>query len=242
MNFFSTLTLSKLPPMTKVVVVVSSIPPTISTSNDLYNDRIPSSPLLPLGTYIDVELDVRVETTTPNKADVPNEGKLFDVTRSKLQIKKKITPMHRVNLDRPKWRESKEKKYRYYFELVSGSKFRPKYEVGHFLKIGRKRAKFNFIRDVATPCEGKIEEEWLEIGKNERTYIGVVLDVRVENITLYKGDVPNEGKVSDVTLSKLQIQRKIKHMRPPPQELLKDNILSRCPGVNLGKEMRWIIS
>lgn len=41
-----------------------------------------------------------------------------------------------------------------------------------------------------------------------------MLDVRVENTTLNKGDVPNEGKVSNVTLSKLQIRRKITHMRP----------------------------
>ncbi|KAH0677056.1 hypothetical protein KY285_024857 [Solanum tuberosum] len=66
MDFFSTLTLPKLPPMTKDDVVVYSISPTIVTSDDFYNDGIPASLLLPLGTYNDVELDVMVETTTPN--------------------------------------------------------------------------------------------------------------------------------------------------------------------------------
>ncbi|KAG5581494.1 hypothetical protein H5410_052121 [Solanum commersonii] len=46
--------------------------------------------LLPSRTYIDVELDVRFETTTtPNKGDVSIEGKVSDVTL--------------MNLDNPKW-------------------------------------------------------------------------------------------------------------------------------------------
>ncbi|KAG5581532.1 hypothetical protein H5410_052159 [Solanum commersonii] len=67
MNFFSTSTLSKLPPLTKAEYNVSSIPHINVTTDDFYNDGIPSDQLLPLGTYIGVELDVRVETTTPKK-------------------------------------------------------------------------------------------------------------------------------------------------------------------------------
>ncbi|KAK4724325.1 hypothetical protein R3W88_027104 [Solanum pinnatisectum] len=103
MNFFSTLTLSKLPPMTKADSNVSPIPQIIVTTDGFYNDGIPLDQLLPLGTYIDVELDVRVETTTPKKGDISIEGKVSDVTLSKLKIERKIMPMCRVNLDRPKW-------------------------------------------------------------------------------------------------------------------------------------------
>lgn len=134
--------------MTKVDATVSFIPPTIVTTDDFYNDGIASDSLLPLGTYIDVKLDVRVEITTPNKGDIPIEGKVSDVTHSKFQIKSKITPKRRVNLDRPKWLpenwrfETKictggatsGKKDRYNFEPVSGSKFRSKDEGDHFLK------------------------------------------------------------------------------------------------------------
>ncbi|KAH0670577.1 hypothetical protein KY290_025991 [Solanum tuberosum] len=86
MDFFSTLTLSKLPLMTKVDADASSIPPIIVTREDLCNDDTPSDSLLPSGTYIDVLLDVRVENTIPNKGDVPTEGKVSDVTLSKLQL------------------------------------------------------------------------------------------------------------------------------------------------------------
>ncbi|KAH0670576.1 hypothetical protein KY290_025990 [Solanum tuberosum] len=103
MNLFSTLTLSKLPLMTKADFVVSSIPSIILTNDDFCNYGIPSDPLLPSGTYIDVELDVRIETTTLNKDDVFYERKVSDVTLSKLQIQRKIAPMCRVNLDRLKW-------------------------------------------------------------------------------------------------------------------------------------------
>ncbi|XP_049374033.1 methyl-CpG-binding domain-containing protein 6-like [Solanum verrucosum] len=157
--------------MTKAYATVSFIPPTIVTTDDFYNDGIASDSLLPLGIYIDVELDVRVEITTPNKGDVPIEGKVSDVTCSKFQIKRKITPKRRVNLDRPKWlpenwrfetkvctggATSEKKKDRYNFEPVSGSKFRSKDEGDHFLKTGhmRKREKFDLNRDVATPSEG----------------------------------------------------------------------------------------
>ncbi|KAG5581534.1 hypothetical protein H5410_052161 [Solanum commersonii] len=144
-------------------------PLTIVTSDDFYNNGIPSDPLLPLGRYIDVELDVRVETTTPNNSDVPNEGKVFDVTRSKLQIKRKITPMCQVNLDRLKWLPnnwtfktkvrtggaSAGQKDRYYFEPVSGSKFRSKPQVDDFLKTGLKWDKHDPNSDASTPSEGK---------------------------------------------------------------------------------------
>ncbi|WMV51199.1 hypothetical protein MTR67_044584 [Solanum verrucosum] len=127
--------------MTKAYATVSFIPPTIVTTDDFYNDGIASDSLLPLGIYIDVELDVRVEITTPNKGDVPIEGKVSDVTCSKFQIKRKITPKRRVNLDRPKWLPEN---------------WRSKDEGDHFLKTGhmRKREKFDLNRDVATPSEG----------------------------------------------------------------------------------------
>jgi len=103
MDFFSTLTLLKLRSMTKVDAVVSSIPWIIVTRHDLCNDDIPSDSLLPSGTCIDVVLDVTVENTTLNKGDVPNEGKVSNVTLSKLQIQRKITHMRSVNVDRSKW-------------------------------------------------------------------------------------------------------------------------------------------
>jgi len=103
MDFCSTLTFSKLPPVTKVDADACSIPPIIVTSDDLCNDGTPSNKFLPSGTYIDVLLDVRVENTTPNKGDVHNEGKVSDVTLRKLLIWRKITHMHQVNLDRSKW-------------------------------------------------------------------------------------------------------------------------------------------
>ncbi|WMV51196.1 hypothetical protein MTR67_044581 [Solanum verrucosum] len=57
--------------MTKADATVSSIPPTIVSSDNFYNDGLPSDPLL----------DVRVETTIPNNSDVPYEGKVPDVTQ-----------------------------------------------------------------------------------------------------------------------------------------------------------------
>ncbi|KAG5581524.1 hypothetical protein H5410_052151 [Solanum commersonii] len=84
MNSFSTLSLSKLPPMTKANAAVSSIRSIIVTGDNLCNDGIPPDLLLPSGTCIDVELDVRVEIATLNKCDVFNEGKVSDVTPSKL--------------------------------------------------------------------------------------------------------------------------------------------------------------
>uniref|UniRef100_M1C9H2 Uncharacterized protein n=1 Tax=Solanum tuberosum TaxID=4113 RepID=M1C9H2_SOLTU len=89
--------------MAKDDSVVSFIPLIIVPTDDLCNDCIPSGPLLPSGTYSDVVLDVRVENTTPNKGDVPSEGKVYDVTQSELQIRRKITPMHPMNVDRSKW-------------------------------------------------------------------------------------------------------------------------------------------
>ncbi|KAG5581526.1 hypothetical protein H5410_052153 [Solanum commersonii] len=88
--------------MTKVGAVVSSNPRIIVTSDDLCNDDIPLDPLFPSGTCINDVLDVRVENTTLNKGDIPNEGKVSNVTLSKLQIRRKITHMRPVNLDRPK--------------------------------------------------------------------------------------------------------------------------------------------
>ncbi|KAG5581529.1 hypothetical protein H5410_052156 [Solanum commersonii] len=66
--------------MTKADAAVSSIPPTIVTSDNFYNDGIPSNPLL----------DVRVETTTPNNSDVPYEGKVSDVTQSRKHKREKF--------------------------------------------------------------------------------------------------------------------------------------------------------
>jgi len=79
--------------MTKADLAISSIPWIIVTSDDFCNDGMPSDLLFPSGTYIDVELDVRVETTTPNKGNKSIEGKVSDVIPSKLQMHRKITPM-----------------------------------------------------------------------------------------------------------------------------------------------------
>ncbi|KAG5581497.1 hypothetical protein H5410_052124 [Solanum commersonii] len=70
--------------MTTADFAVSSIPSIILTSVHFCNDGIPLEPLFPSGTYIDVKLDVRTETTTLNKDSEKN------------------MPMRRVNLDRPK--------------------------------------------------------------------------------------------------------------------------------------------
>ncbi|KAH0721421.1 hypothetical protein KY284_006451 [Solanum tuberosum] len=138
--------------MTKAVVVVSSIPPTIATNDDLYNDCIPSSPLFQLGTYIDVELDVRVETTYQTKVMYLMKGNnlmQLGIGRS--------GENRRFETEVCSAGATTRKKDRYYFEPVSGSKFKSKYEVGHFLKTGCncKRSKFNFNCDDAAPCEGK---------------------------------------------------------------------------------------
>ncbi|XP_049399915.1 uncharacterized protein LOC125864006 [Solanum stenotomum] len=144
--------------MTKLDSAVSSIPLIIVTTNDFCNDGIPSDPLLPSGTYIDVVLDVRVENTTPNNGDVPNEGKVSDVTLSKLQIQRKTMPMRLVNLDRSKllpeyWRYETKVHIsrattvivdRYNIESAGvWGKFRSKNEVNYFLKAGGKRKKAN---------------------------------------------------------------------------------------------------
>ncbi|KAH0747218.1 hypothetical protein KY290_008928 [Solanum tuberosum] len=68
--------------MTKADSAISSIPRIIVTSDDFCNDGMPSDLLFPSGTYIDVELDVRVETTTPNKGNKSIEGKVSDVIPS----------------------------------------------------------------------------------------------------------------------------------------------------------------
>ncbi|KAG5581525.1 hypothetical protein H5410_052152 [Solanum commersonii] len=129
------------------------------------------SKLLPSGTYIDVELDVRVDTTTPNKCDVSIEGKVSDVTPSKLQIQRKITPIRQVNLDKPKWllenwrfetnvqttRANTRIFDRYYIEHMFGGNCRSKNEVDYFMKIGdnHKKAKSIINYDAATPSEEK---------------------------------------------------------------------------------------
>lgn len=103
MNFLSTLSISKLCSMTKAELDISFILYIIFTINDFYNDGIPSDQLFPSETYIYVESDLRVETTQPKKSDISIEGEVSDVTICKLLIHMKITPMCRVNLDRPKW-------------------------------------------------------------------------------------------------------------------------------------------
>ncbi|KAG5581508.1 hypothetical protein H5410_052135 [Solanum commersonii] len=124
--------------MTKADSAISSIPRIIVTNDDFCNDGIPSDLLLPSGTYIDVELDVRVETTTPNKGDVSIEGKVSDVIPTKLQIQRKIMPMRQVNQEWPKWlrenwRFESNARFtgattgffdRYYIEPVSSDKLR----------------------------------------------------------------------------------------------------------------------
>ncbi|KAH0643515.1 hypothetical protein KY290_035065 [Solanum tuberosum] len=170
--------------MTKADTGISFMPPTIITNDDCCNDGKSSDPLLPPGTYIEVDLDVRAETITPIKGDVHDEGKVSDVTRSKLQTKKMIMPMRQVNLDRPQWLPENwgfEIKVRtggatvgridrFYIEPVSKSKCRSKIKVDDFLKTGRKSksTKFDLNCDGAAPSkEKKIEEEQLEKGKKE---------------------------------------------------------------------------
>uniref|UniRef100_A0A0V0HNB2 Putative ovule protein n=1 Tax=Solanum chacoense TaxID=4108 RepID=A0A0V0HNB2_SOLCH len=157
--------------MSKADFVVSSFPPIIVTTNDICNNCIHLDPLLPSGTYIDVVLDVRAENSTQNNGDVPNEEKMSDITLSKLQIQKKITPMRLVNLDRSKWLPEKwrfETKVhtngattgivnRYYIEPVSRGKFRSENLVDNFMKTGgkRKKPKNNINGDDATSSEVK---------------------------------------------------------------------------------------
>ena len=61
MNFLSTLTLPKLPLVTKANFVFSSMPLIILSSEEFFNDGIHSDLFLALGTFIDTELDVRLE-------------------------------------------------------------------------------------------------------------------------------------------------------------------------------------
>ncbi|XP_015054955.1 uncharacterized protein LOC107001405 [Solanum pennellii] len=157
--------------MTKVDAADSFIQPAIDTNDDCINDGIYSDPLLLPETYIVVELDAREETTTPNKGDVPDEGKLSDVPRSKLQIRRKNTPTHQVNLDRPVWLpqnckfetevrtiESTVRRVdKFYIEPISKSPFRSKIEVEEFLETGfkRKRKIIYHNHDGAAPSEEK---------------------------------------------------------------------------------------
>ncbi|KAG5581523.1 hypothetical protein H5410_052150 [Solanum commersonii] len=106
--------------MTKVGTAVSSIPWIIVTRHDLCNDDIPSDSLLPSGTCIDVVLDVTVDNTTLNKGDVPNEGKVSDVTLSKLQIQRKIMHMCPIRTTGATTGIVE----RYYTEPITGDKFR----------------------------------------------------------------------------------------------------------------------
>uniref|UniRef100_M1C9H3 DNA binding protein n=2 Tax=Solanum tuberosum TaxID=4113 RepID=M1C9H3_SOLTU len=154
--------------MTKADLAISSIPWIIVTSDDFCNDGMPSDLLFPSGTYIDVELDVRVETTTPNEGDISIEGKVSDVILSKLQIQRKIMPICRVKLDRPKWLLENwrfETKVsitgatagifdRYYIETVSSDKFRSKNEYsmtktrGDIVKLSVPKASKNKKRNA----------------------------------------------------------------------------------------------
>uniref|UniRef100_A0A3Q7IGS8 MBD domain-containing protein n=1 Tax=Solanum lycopersicum TaxID=4081 RepID=A0A3Q7IGS8_SOLLC len=147
--------------MTKVDAADSFIQPKIDTSDDFINDGIYSDLLLPPGTYIDVELDAREDTITPNKGDVPYEGNLSFVPRSKLKIRRKIAPIHHVNLDRPLWLSQDwkfETKVRtigatvgrvdkLYIEPIFKSKFRSKLEVEEFLKTGCKRTRKKYCHN-----------------------------------------------------------------------------------------------
>lgn len=157
---------------------VSSIPSETVHGGDIRDDGgIPPDPLLQSGTYIDVE------TATPNK-EVPGEEKVADLApateESKMEMQtvvpeaENVTPVRRasrsmeVNVERPSWLpedwrfETKVRTNgatagtvdRYYYEPVSGAKFRSKAEVLYFLETGGKRKKANTgTGSDATPSE-----------------------------------------------------------------------------------------
>ncbi|NP_001316316.1 methyl-CpG-binding domain-containing protein 5 [Solanum lycopersicum] len=147
---------------------VSSIPPATVTGDDFRDDSLPRDPLLQSGTYIDAESNV---DTTPNKGVRPNAGNVPDLTPAPAEgtqeiqsvdtVAQTVTPLRygsrsaEVSVERPTWLpeswrfEAKVRTSgatagtvdRYYYEPVTGSKFRSKTEVLYFLETGGKRKK-----------------------------------------------------------------------------------------------------
>ncbi|CAN4120188.1 unnamed protein product [Withania somnifera] len=170
---------------------VSSISPENVHGGDVRDDGgLPPDPLLQSGTYIDVE------TATPNK-DVADEGKVSDLAtapeESKIEMQKAVQETENVktarrasrstegNVERPSWLpddwgfDTKVRTNgataglvdRYYYEPVSGAKFRSKAEVLYFLETGGKRKKAN--TGTGSDATQKAEEECLEKRKKKST-------------------------------------------------------------------------
>ncbi|XP_060169895.1 methyl-CpG-binding domain-containing protein 5-like [Lycium barbarum] len=145
---------------------ISSIPPETVTGGD---DSLPPDPLLQSGTYIDAD-------STPNK-DAPlvdrHVSDLPETTPEMTAAEETVTPVKKqsrsaeVNVERPSWLPESWKVEtrvrtsgatagtvdRYYYEPVSGRKFRSKNEVQYFLETGGKRKKGNTSGDATTPPE-----------------------------------------------------------------------------------------
>ncbi|KAJ8552021.1 hypothetical protein K7X08_028464 [Anisodus acutangulus] len=149
-------------PMTEAAAVSSTPPETFTGA-----DCLPPDPLLQSGTYIDAE------TTTPNKGNVSDLPPATVETTTEASVTDEtVTPLRKnnrsveVNVERPSWLpeswklETKVRASgatagtvdRYYYEPVSGCKFRSKNEVLYFLETGGKRKKGTPGSD-ATPSE-----------------------------------------------------------------------------------------
>ncbi|PHT97772.1 Methyl-CpG-binding domain-containing protein 5 [Capsicum chinense] len=136
-----------------------TITPVTVTGGD---DGIPPDLLLQSKTYISAETNARFKTAKPNKADfVVEEGKEVDLatsvsvkSKSKMEVHK-VNRSVKVNVKRPSWLSEDwkfERKFctngasartvdNYYYEPVSGKKFRSMPEVLRFLKTGSMRKK-----------------------------------------------------------------------------------------------------
>ncbi|CAN4119181.1 unnamed protein product [Withania somnifera] len=166
---------------------IAAIPTATVHGGDNRDESLTPDPLLHSGTYIDVE------TAPPNKG----EGKVSDLApsteESTPEVKRavteaeNVTPVRRVsrstevNVERPSWLPEDWKFEtrvrtngataglvdRYYYEPVSGSKFRSKAEVLYFLETGGKRKKGS--TGTGGDVTQKTEEERLKKEKRKST-------------------------------------------------------------------------
>ncbi|XP_016483756.1 methyl-CpG-binding domain-containing protein 5 [Nicotiana tabacum] len=160
--------------------VSSNFPYSVNVNGDFPNDCLPPDPLLQSGTYIHADSNATVETTPerslldePHVSDpMPAAPAMESTAEIQTVSPELVTPKRRQNKsvevtsERPSWLPENWKiemrvrtsgatagsTDRYFFEPVSGRKFRSKVEVLYFLETGGKRKKGN-TGNEATPSE-----------------------------------------------------------------------------------------
>ncbi|OIT00872.1 hypothetical protein A4A49_07691 [Nicotiana attenuata] len=129
--------------------VSSNFPDSVNVNGDFPDDCLPPDPLLQSGTYIHADSNATVETTPerslldePHVSDpMPAAASTESTAKIQTVSTELVTPKRRLN-----------KSVEYFFEPVSGRKFRSKVEVLYFLETGGKRKKGN-TGSEATPSE-----------------------------------------------------------------------------------------